>query len=81
MKMKIVNVGLIACAALVFPLAAFAQSTDADYCKKLGALARTYGANTGPVPEATAKCDSDPKGSIATLEKHLQAEKIKLPPR
>jgi hypothetical protein len=50
-------------------------------CKKLGSLARTYGANTGPVPETIAKRDSDAKGSIAVLEKHLQAEKIKLPPR
>lgn len=72
---------LIAGLALGLPLAAFAQSADADYCKKLGSLARLYGANTGPVPEAIAKCDADAKGSIATLEKHLQAEKIKLPPR
>jgi hypothetical protein len=79
--MKIDKFALIACTALALPVAAVAQSTDADYCKKLGSLARTYGANTGPVPEAVAKCDSDAKGSIATLEKHLQAEKIKLPPR
>ncbi len=72
---------LVACAALALPLAAFAQSTDADYCKKLGSLARTYGANTGPVPEATSKCDTNAKASIATLEAHLTAEKIKLPPR
>lgn len=79
--MKVGNLALIACAAFALPLAAFAQSTDADYCKKLGTLARLYGANSGPVPEAIAKCDTDAKGSIATLEKHLQAEKIKLPPR
>lgn len=72
-----VTVGLM----LALPVAVFAQSTDADYCKKLGTVARIYGANTGPVPEATAKCDSDPKSSIAILEKHLLAEKINLPPR
>lgn len=72
---------VIACAAMALPVVAFAQSSDADYCKKLGSLARTYGANTGPVPEMIAKCDTDSKGSIAGLEKHLQGEKIKLPPR
>lgn len=71
----------IGCTAIALPFVAFAQSSDADYCKKLGSLARTYGANTGPVPEIIAKCDTDPKGSIAALERHLQAEKIKLPPR
>ena len=79
--MKFAHIGLIALTAISLPLAAFAQSTDADYCKKLGTIARLYGSNSGPVPEAVSKCDSDPKGSIATLEKHLQADKIKLPPR
>jgi hypothetical protein len=72
---------VIACTAIALPVAALAQSSDADYCKKLGTLARTYGANTGPVPGLIAKCDTDPKGSITGLEAHLQAEKIKLPPR
>lgn len=79
--MKIKYVAVLACAGLAMPLVAFAQSSDADYCKKLGALARTYGANTGTVPAAVAKCDTDAKGSIATIEAHLQGEKIKLPPR
>ena len=79
--MNIRNVVLIACAAFALPLVAFAQSSDADYCKKLGTLARVYGANSGPIPAAITKCDTDAKGSIATLEQHLQAEKIKLPPR
>ena len=79
--MKIANIALIACAAVALPLAAMAQSTDADYCKKLGSLARIYGSNTGPVPEAIAKCDKDAAGSITVLEKHLEADKIKLPPR
>ncbi len=81
--MKIVSVALIAAAALALPLAAFAQagSSDVEYCKKLGRVASLYGSNTGPVPAAVAKCDKDPKGSIATLETHLQADKIKLPPR
>ena len=79
--MSIGKLAIVACAAFILPFAASAQGTDADYCKKLGSLARMYGANTGPVPEAIAKCDSDAKGSIAALEKHLQAEKIKLPPR
>ena len=79
--MSIGKLTVVVCAAFILPFAALAQSTDADYCKKLGSLARMYGANTGPVPETIAKCDSDAKGSIATLEKHLQAEKIKLPPR
>lgn len=72
---------IISCVALMLPIAAFAQSTDADYCKKLGNLARLYGANTGSVPATIAKCDSDTKASITALESHLQAEKIKLPPR
>lgn len=72
---------VIACTAIAVPVVAFAQTSDVTYCKKLGDLARTYGANTGPVPGYIAKCDSDPKGSIAGLETHLQAEKIKLPPR
>lgn len=79
--MKAGSLALIACAAFALPFAAFAQSSDADYCKKLGTLARLYGSNSGPVPEAIAKCDTDAKGSIATLEQHLQADKIKLPPR
>lgn len=72
---------VIACTAIGLPLVALAQSSDADYCKKLGSLARTYGANTGPIPATISKCDTDPKGSITALETHLQAEKIKLPPR
>ncbi|MGZ5912340.1 MAG: hypothetical protein ACXWLB_20865 [Reyranella sp.] len=79
--MKAGSLVLVACAAFALPFAAFAQSSDGDYCKKLGTLARLYGSNTGPVPEAVTKCDSDAKGSIATLEKHLQDDKIKLPPR
>ena len=79
--MRFGSLALIACAAFALPVATFAQSTDAEYCKKLGSLARLYGSNTGPVPEAVAKCDTDTKGSIATLEQHLQADKIKLPPR
>lgn len=79
--MRIAQISLIALAAISLPLAAFAQSSDADYCKKLGSVARLYGSNTGPVPEAVSKCDSDAKGSITILEKHLQADKIKLPPR
>ena len=81
--MKILNVALIATAAIALPIAAFAQAANPDvaYCKKLGQVARLYGSNTGPVPGAIAKCDSDPKGSISTLETHLQADKIKLPPR
>lgn len=72
---------VIACTAIGLPVVALAQSSDADYCKKLGTLARTYGANTGPIPATIAKCDTGPKGSITTLETHLQAEKIRLPPR
>lgn len=79
--MKVRNVAMIACGALALPLVALAQSSDVDYCKKLGGLARTYGANTGQVPAIIAKCDTDAKGSITALEAHLQAEKIKLPPR
>ncbi len=79
--MNIGKLTVIACASLILPFAASAQSSDSDYCKKLGTLARMYGANTGSVPETIAKCDSNAKASIADLEKHLQAEKIKLPPR
>jgi hypothetical protein len=75
------SIAVLAFAAFAMPLVAFAQSSDADYCKKLGTLARTYGANTGPIPATIAKCDTDAKASITALEAHLQAEKIKLPPR
>ena len=79
--MKIKTATILACAAFALPLVAFAQSSDVDYCKKLGGLARTYGANTGPIPATIAKCDTDAKGSITALEAHLTSEKIKLPPR
>jgi len=77
MKIKL---ALVICAAFTLPFAAFAQTTDADYCKKLGTLASLYGANSGPLPAAVSRCDADAKGSIATLEMHLQGEKIKLSP-
>ena len=72
---------VIACMVIALPVVAFAQASDVAYCKKLGDLARTYGANTGPVPGIIAKCDTDTKASITALETHLQAEKIKLPPK
>ena len=67
--------------AAAVPLTAFAQSPDAAYCKKLASLARIYGSNTGPNPEAIAKCDSDTANSVSILETHLTADKIKFPPR
>ncbi len=79
--MQIFKTGLIACAAIALPIVAFAQSADVDYCNKLGRVAREYGANTGPVPQAVSQCASNTSVSISTLEQHLQAEKIKLPPR
>ena len=39
--MKIKTAIILGCAAFALPLAAFAQSSDVDYCKKLGGLART----------------------------------------
>ena len=72
-------------AALALPFAAFAQSSDADYCNKLSATYRSgVMANSTPqaqVPEAMSKCATSPATSIPVLEKALTDNKVTLPSR
>lgn len=75
---------LIAFTLMTAPLTAFAQSSDVEYCKRLSDVWRVY--NRGADPDAgtaaaMAKCHGATAASIATLEKALSDEKIKLPPK
>lgn len=75
---------------LMMPLAASAQSSDAQYCTELGQLYGKYVTSTEdrrprpPTPDISAamtKCQSDPASSIPVLEKALTDAKINLPKR
>jgi hypothetical protein len=70
---------------LALPFAAFAQSSDVDYCNKLSATYRSSSmANASPqakIPEAMSKCASSPATSIPVLEKVLTDNKVTLPKR
>ena len=75
---------------LMAPLAASAQSSDAQYCTELGRLYGKYVTSTEgkrprpPTPDisvAMTKCQSDPASSIPVLEKALTDAKVNLPKR
>jgi len=72
-------------AALALPFAAFAQSSDADYCNKLSATYRSVVMNNATpdatVPAAMSKCSNDPASAIPILEKALKDNKVTLPTR
>jgi len=87
--MKIMNVCLLAGLACGLGVPAFAQQNagaagDIKYCN---ALARTY-QSMQPVQEGMpasdvvtlSQCESNPRPTIATLEKKLTDKKIALPP-
>jgi hypothetical protein len=81
--MKIAAVCLTAAVALA-PFTAFAQSSDAVYCK---ALADTYRKTNSQnmdaaVPEAINQCNQgNTAAGIPVLEKALKDAKVTLPPR
>jgi hypothetical protein len=82
--MKAVTVTVI-CAGIALPFAAFAQTSDTDYCNKLSATYRSVVAsNATPdatVPDAMSKCGSSPATAIPILEKALKDNKVTLPSR
>jgi hypothetical protein len=81
---------LVACAALVLPFAASAQSNDAKYCGALGDKYTTYVLGSGgrshntaspDITNAISRCSSNAAASIPVLEKALTDAKVNLPPR
>lgn len=72
-------------ASIALPSAAFAQMTDAAYCRSLADTYRTVvgsSPNTAAgVPEAMAGCKSSPGTSIPVLEKAVTDQKVTLPNR
>ena len=78
-------IAIVLSAGMALPFAAFAQSSDVDYCNKLSATYRSgVMANSTPqaqVPEAMSKCATSPATSIPVLEKVLTDNKVALPKR
>lgn len=78
-------IAIVLSAGMALPFAAFAQSSDVDYCNKLSATYRSSSmANAAPrakIPEAMSKCSSSPATSIPVLEKVLTDNKVALPKR
>jgi hypothetical protein len=78
-------IAIVLSAGVALPFAAFAQSSDVEYCNKLSATYRSTGmANSTPqaqIPEAMSKCSSSPATSIPVLEKALTDNKVTLPKR
>ena len=76
---------IVISAGIALPFAAFAQSSDVEYCNKLSATYRSVVmGNATPqaeVPEAMSKCSSSPATSIPILEKVLKDNKVTLPSR
>ena len=82
--MKAFVSAVTACALLLLPVVASAQSTDAQYCGKLSAeIRRVTGTGSAPdtVSAAMTKCSSDPASAIPVLEQHLKNNKVTLPSR
>jgi hypothetical protein len=76
--------------AITLPVAALAQSSDANYCNALSDTYKRY-VGTGDikhrglisdssVDNAIAHCQSDAANSIPVLEKALKGAKVDLPP-
>lgn len=89
--MRISSKWLLPIIALGLPVAAFAQSSDAQYCSALSAKYEKYldmNSRTGRQPQsldakvAVEKCKAgDSASAIPVLEKALNDAKIELPPR
>jgi hypothetical protein len=85
--MKKTSLYLIAGLALTLPQVAFAQTADrvsVDYCNK---LAETWSREhnyfepvTADKVVAVSQCESNPRASIATLERVMTNAKMPLPP-
>lgn len=78
-------IAVVISVGITLPFAAFAQSSDVDYCNKLSATYRSGNmANSTPqaqIPEAMSKCATSPATSIPVLEKALKDNKMTLPSR
>ena len=83
---------LLATAVVSLPTAAFAQSSDADYCNALAQRYQTYVSNTATgrnpasptadAQNAIAHCKAgNPAGGIPVLEQKLRDAKVDLPKR
>jgi hypothetical protein len=92
MEAKMKHSYLFMSAALLVPAAAFAQMSDADYCKALTQQYQKYVANiaTGKSPQpapvdvqsAIAQCQAgNTAAGIPVLEQKLRDAKIDLPKR
>lgn len=82
--------GLLAVVAVSLPVAAFAQSGDAGYCRALVAKYDAYldqSQKRGESPQnvaskvAVEKCKAGDPSGIPEIEKALKDAKIDLPPR
>jgi hypothetical protein len=88
--MKSINWPAAAVAALL-PFGAFAQTSDADYCKALTQKYETYvsnmsvgrsaGSGTIDASVAISQCRDGNTAGIPVLEKKLRDARIDLPPR
>jgi hypothetical protein len=90
---KIMNIlikALLAAALFPVPIAAFAQSSDADYCKALVAKYEQYldmDSKKGQQPlgldvrTGVEKCKAGDPAGIPVIEKALKDAKFSLPPR
>ena len=76
---------LIVGMALALPAVAYAQSSDARYCKTLTDLSRSpaMGSTERPlaVSAAIARCEAGDYSGIPVLEQYLTDSKATLPPR
>lgn len=81
---------LLAAASLLLPVAAFAQTGDAAYCKALVAKYEQYldmSSKRGEQPQNVAakvgveKCKVGDAAGIPAIEKALKDAKLDLPPR
>ena len=81
---------LLAAALFSLPVAAFAQSSDAAYCKALVAKYEQYldqSSKKGEQPQnvatkgAVEKCKAGDTSGIPEIEKALKGAKLDLPPR
>jgi hypothetical protein len=87
------NIGmksLLACIVISMPTAAFAESSDLDYCRALVARYEAFldqSQRRGEEPQTLAakiaveKCKAGDTSGIADLEKELTRTKLGLPPR
>jgi hypothetical protein len=82
--MRRIVICLSASVALALPVAALAQSTDAQYCQKLADLYRTTNKENmdASAPEAMNQCkQGNTAAGIPVLEKLLKESKVTLPAR